>query len=96
MNGRVIPKIIRQLALSMIHPERVGPIAGATPMAIPTIPIMVPRFSGGKIDIAIDCPNGVKIPPPRAATIRPVKSMAKLLAQKQIIFPIKNKPIPIM
>ena len=45
--GTIIPKSQRQLKLSMTHPERVGPIAGASPMTSPLIPIAAPRFSGG-------------------------------------------------
>ena len=64
--GRIIPNKTRQPKLSMIYPERVGPIAGATPIAMPAIPMAAPRRFGGKIDIIIFCNNGIVIPTPTA------------------------------
>ena len=50
MTGGIIrPKRSRQVALSRIQPDSVGPRAGARPMTTPPRPIMVPRLSAGKM-----------------------------------------------
>ena len=51
--GMIMPNNSRQVQLSTIHPESVGPKAGASPITSPTVPIAAPRFSGGKIESMI-------------------------------------------
>ena len=43
----MVRNIERQPLASVCHPPKVGPIAGATLMAMPTVPIAKPRRDSG-------------------------------------------------
>ena len=51
--GTIKPNKSRHDKLSITHPEKVGPMAGAKPITIPAVPMAAPRLSAGKIDSII-------------------------------------------
>ena len=51
--GAIMLKRWRHDKLSMIKPESVGPMAGARPITIPTVPMAAPRLSAGKMESII-------------------------------------------
>ena len=57
--------------ISVCTPPSVGPIAGATAIAIPTTPIAMPRRSSGKIENTVICRTGHMTPVPTASRKRP-------------------------
>ena len=71
-------------------PDMVGPTAGASPMAIPTIPIALPRCSGGKTDSMIVWLRGMVTPTARAWMIRATIKIWKLGATKAITVPSRK------
>ena len=67
-----------------------GPIAGANVIAIPIIPIALPRFSGGyKLKITV-CTSGIITPAPVACSNLPTNKIEKLGAMALTIVPIEK------
>ena len=91
--GKSIPNKVRQPELSITQPDKVGPIAGATPTAKPVKPMAVPRFSGGNKLSMMFCSSGIVIPTPNAWIKRPANNIGKLLAMNATKVPIPKIPI---
>jgi hypothetical protein len=68
--GIFIKKIQRQEKLSVIHPPKVGPIAGASTTAIPYTANAMPRCLGGNVSARIACSLGCSPPPPTPCSTR--------------------------
>src|SRR5580700_8326964 len=61
--GMLMKKIQRQDELSVIHPPRVGPRAGAQTIAMLQSPKAAARLAGGKASTSMDCSEGASPPP---------------------------------
>ncbi|MNV44250.1 hypothetical protein D3C71_1360030 [compost metagenome] len=77
-NGSDSQKIQCQLRLSIRRPAIVGPIAGATMITNPIIPIAAPRFSGAMIIRIVLNISGKRSAVPIACTTRAVNRNSKL------------------
>ncbi len=66
-----VRKMALQPFISVCSPPSVGPIAGATAIAMPTMPIAMPRLSSGKIENTVICRTGHMTPVPTASRKRP-------------------------
>ena len=61
----------RQPFRSVCTPPSVGPMAGATAIAMPTMPIAMPRRASGKMENTVICNTGHITPVPTASRKRP-------------------------
>ena len=85
-----VRKIERQPFTSVCKPPSVGPIAGATLMAMPTVPIAMPRRDNGYIEKTVICRTGHITPPPMASSIRPISTSANVGPSQANMEPIVN------
>ena len=83
----------RHPELSVWSPPRVGPRAGATLIAIPTVPIATPRRDIGITENTAICSTGHKTPVPIASSIRPESIAAKVGPAHASIEPAINMAI---
>ena len=74
-----VKKIERHPLASVCRPPKVGPIAGATLIAMPTVPMAMPRRSSGKIVNTEICSTGHMTPVPMASRRRPSSTSTKLV-----------------
>ncbi len=81
---------MRQEKLSNIYPANVGPTAGAKIIASPTVPIAVPRFSGGNNDNTTFINNGIMIPVDAAWISLPISNTANVGAIADTIVPARK------
>lgn len=88
--GIIMPKRSRQVQLSMTHPDKVGPMAGARPITIPASPMAVPRLLAGKMVSINVCSKGMETPTPTAWINRPMSNIGKLTADQQRTVPSKK------
>ena len=88
--GRTMPNSQRQPSVSSTRPERVGPIAGAREMTMPTRPIMRPRMCAGTTFIIVVMSSGIMTPVPIAWTTRPPSSMGNPFASRATRVPRLN------
>ncbi len=81
--GMLMKKIQRQVKLSVIHPPRVGPMAGAVTTAMPYTAKAMPRLAGANVSARMACSLGCKPPPPAPCSTRQMMSVARLGASPQ-------------
>ena len=72
-------KIDRQPLISVCKPPIVGPIAGAMLIAMPTLPIAIPRRVTGNTEKTVICKTGHITPVPIASRVRPTRAIIKSL-----------------
>ena len=89
-SGTMRRKILFQPQTSTIHPESVGPMAGAKAITIPIAPIAAPRFSRGKRSNMTVCIIGISTPAAIACSILASRSTAKLPAKPATAVPAAN------
>ena len=82
-----------QLALSMMRPATVGPIAGANAMTTPNRPIALPRLSTGKVSMSTVITIGMRMPAPAACSKRPASSTGNDGPQPASRLPAVKMPI---
>ena len=81
--------------LSTIHPDSVGPMAGANATTRPKKPMAVPRLLGGNTVNSTVCMSGMVMPAPRACTMRPASSISKTCALAHSTVPAANSPMAV-
>ena len=81
--GRLMRKIQRQLAASTTRPPRLGPIAVASPLTPPQMPMAAPRLSAGNTAATMLKVLGIIAAPPSPCTTRKATSSSMLGARPQ-------------
>ena len=94
--GSTTPKSQRHPATCSTTPETVGPSAGATEIAIVTLPITRPRSCSGTIVIRVVISSGSITAVPAACTTRPATSRPKTGATAEITVPVRKTAIAVV
>jgi hypothetical protein len=87
--------VVAEIRATRIHPDNVGPNAGAKVMTSPKIPIACPRFSIGKPVKRTFINSGIMIAEPDACIMRAPSRCGKMCACPAIIVPSENNVIAV-
>ncbi len=94
--GTLIKKIQCQLAASINHPPRIGPLIGPSNIGTPRTAMTRPIRSGPAARVMIVIPSGMSMPPPRPCNTRNAMSVVMSQAKLHSTDPSTNNTSAVM